>query len=115
VLLCSANWSAPIHLGRPVSIQLTGLQAIETVPPLTGLAPGEGYWTWTSAPVVASAGVPGYDAVTLGCGGSDDPGTPQCEVVGGGVLGNDYPDLVVTVNANGTTYTRTYNWASTPH
>ncbi len=114
VLLCSAEWSAPIHLGRPISIQLAGLQAIETVAPVTGLAPGQGYWSWTAAPPVG--GAPGYDAVTLECGAEDDPATPnQCEVVGGGLLGDDYPDLVVTVSANGTSYTRTYNWASTPH
>lgn len=114
-LLCSADWSAPIHLGRPVSIQLAGLQAIETVPPLTGLSPGEGYWTWTDAPRVAADGGPGYDSVSITCGSDDVPDTPQCEVVGGGLLGNSYPDLVVSVTADGVTYTRTYNWASTPH
>ncbi len=115
VLLCSENWSTPFHLGRPVSIQMSGLQAIVTKPPLTLLDPGEGYWTWTGAPAVADGG-PGYDSVSITCGPADDPGTPtQCEVVGAGLLGADYPDLVVTVGANGTTYTRTYNWASTPH
>ncbi|WP_262406241.1 Ig-like domain-containing protein [Protaetiibacter sp. SSC-01] len=115
VLLCSENWSAPFHLGRAISIQLGGLQAIETKPPLTALDPGEGYWTWTAAPGLAGGG-PGYDSVSIACGPSDDPGTPnQCEVIGGGLLGADYPDLVVTVGANGTTYTRTYNWAGAPH
>jgi hypothetical protein len=116
LLLCSASWSAPIHLGRPVSVGMSGLQAVETVPPATGLAPGEGYWTWTGAPAVAASGSPGYDAVTITCGPADDPATPtQCEVVGGGLLGDEYPALTVSVTANGVVYTRTYNWADTPH
>jgi hypothetical protein len=36
-------------------------------------------------------------------------------VVGGGLLGDQYADLVVGVTANGQSYTRTYNWADTPH
>ena len=115
VRLCSPDWSAAFTLGRPVSIQLAGLQAIETQPPLTGLSPGEGYWSWTDAPHTSSGGAPGYDGVTIACGADDDPSTPQCEVVGGGLLGADYPDLAVTVTANGQSYTRTYNWTDAPH
>jgi hypothetical protein len=53
--------------------------------------------------------------VTISCGADDDPGTPQCEVVGAGPLGDQYADLVVVVTANGESYARTYNWADTPH
>jgi hypothetical protein len=116
VRLCSPAWSTPFPLGRPVSIQLSGLQAIETAPPqVLPPEPGTGYWTWTGAPVVASGGVPGYDGVSISCGADDDPATPQCEVIGGGLLGNEYADLAVVVTANGESYARTYNWADTPH
>jgi len=61
-------------------------------------------------------GAPGYDAVTYTCGPDDvTPDDQLCEVVGGGLLGATYPDLVVTVAANGTTYQRTFTWADTPH
>ncbi|MFT4029095.1 MAG: Ig-like domain-containing protein [Protaetiibacter sp.] len=113
VQLCSSDWSSAFTVGRPVSITMTGLQAVETVAPVTSLSPGEGYWSWTGAPVVASDGVPGYDAVSITCGSADDASTPQCEVVGDGVLGDEYPDLTVTVTANGESYTRTYEWTDT--
>ena len=67
--------------------------------------PGQGYWTWTVAP-----SAPPYPGVTIDCGPADDPGTPQCEVVSSGPPDNQYPDLVVTITANGTTYTREYSW-----
>ena len=104
VTLCSPDWSPAFDVGTPVRIGLGGLATVVTKDPdLTG--PGQGYWTWTSAP-----GGSGYDNVQISCGPDDDPGTPQCEVVGGGVLGNQYPDLQVDVSANGTTYTRVYSW-----
>jgi len=117
LLLCSASWSAPIHLGRAVSIQLSGLAAIQTTPPqLLPPTPGAGYWVWTGQPLPAAGGAPGYDSVTIECGANDDPATPtQCEVIGGGLTGTDYPGLTVAVSANGAIYTRTYNWADTPH
>lgn len=115
VRLCSPDWSTPTTIGTPVKIDLTGLQAVETVPPLTALSPGQGSWIWTGGPGLVSGGV-GYDAVSYNCGGSDLPDTTrQCDVVGGGVLGNDYPSLTVSVTANGNIYTRSYNWADTPH
>jgi hypothetical protein len=100
-----------------VSVQLVGLRAVEVSPPqLLPPAPGTGYWVWTGAPVQAAGGAPGYDAVSITCGVDDDPATTtQCEVVGGGLLGDQYADLVVGVTANGQSYTRTYNWADTPH
>jgi hypothetical protein len=115
--LCSADWSSPFELGRPVSVQLTGLQAIEvSAPELIPPTPGMGYWAWTGQPAVAAGGAPGYDTVTISCGGEAVPaGVQQCDVVGGGLTGNQYADLVVVVTANGQSYTRTYNWADTPH
>jgi len=113
VRLCSPDWSPAYGLGKPVSIQLSGLVAIETKPPLTALDPGQGYWAWTGGP---AAGSPGYDAVSYTCGPDDtSPSDQVCEVVGGGLLGASYPDLVVTVQANGTSYTRTFSWAEAPH
>lgn len=116
VRLCSPDWSSPFPLGRPVSIQLAGLQAVQvTAPELLPPTPGTGYWTWTGQPVPAAGGDPGYDSVSITCGPDDDPATPQCEVVGGGLLGDQYADLVVVVTSDGQSYTRTYNWADTPH
>jgi hypothetical protein len=48
--------------------------------------------------------------VTIDCGLSDDPGTPQCEVVSSSGGNPEYPDLVVTVTANGSSYAREYSW-----
>jgi hypothetical protein len=103
-VLCSGEWSAPFHLGTPVRLDLPGLTAIETLAP-TPPDPGLGYWTWSAAPTA-----PPYAAVTIDCGPDDDPGTPVCEVVGQGGGGGNYPDLVVTITANGTSYTREYSW-----
>ncbi|TPX03526.1 fibronectin type III domain-containing protein, partial [Schumannella luteola] len=50
VRLCSPNWSPVIGVGVPVRIEMSGLQAIETVPPVTALSPGQGYWVWTGGP-----------------------------------------------------------------
>jgi hypothetical protein len=71
-----------------------------------GLFDWTGYWTWGSLPSGA-----GYSSVGYSCGGDDDPSTStQCEVHGG-LLGTNFPDLVVTIAANGTTYTRQYAWS----
>jgi hypothetical protein len=65
----------------------------------------EGYWSWGSLPSGS-----GYGGVSFSCGPNDDPATPnQCEVKGG-LLGLNFPDLVVSITANGTTYTREYAW-----
>ena len=82
VRLCSPEWSPAYALGKPVSIQLSGLVAIETKPPLTALDPGQGYWAWTGGP---AAGAPGYDSVSYTCGPADtSPDDQLCEVVGEG-------------------------------
>ncbi|MEO5921660.1 MAG: hypothetical protein ABIQ01_11020, partial [Pseudolysinimonas sp.] len=103
--LCSVDWSPSFPLGVPVNNSTPGgLQAVvvdDGGSPLNS----PGYWTWGSLPSGA-----GYADVSTSCGPDDDPSTPnQCEVEGG-VIGQDYPDLVVTVTANGTTYSRSYAW-----
>jgi len=81
-----------------------GLQAVGTEGP--GPLEREGYWSWGSLP-----SGPGYAGVSVSCGPDDDPATPnQCEVKGG-LLGLNFPDLVVSIIANGTTYTREYAWS----
>jgi hypothetical protein len=103
--LCSADWSDPFSLGTPVQIALGGLDAVETVAPVDP-DPGQGYWTWTSAPSGAS-----IDCSPHGESDVDDPGTPAvCEVVSGGAPDFPYPNLLVTVSANGLTYEREYSW-----
>jgi hypothetical protein len=65
-----------------------------------------GYWAWGSLPSGAD-----YSGVSVTCGPDDDGSTPnQCEVHGG-LLGLNFPNLVVTISANGTTYTREYAWS----
>lgn len=104
--LCSANWSATFSLGG-VAVNNSvpgGLQSVVTSE--GGLIDSEGYWSWGSLP-----SGPGYASVTVSCGPDDDPATPtQCEVRGG-LLGANFPDLAVTITANGTTYTREYAWS----
>lgn len=104
--LCSQSWSAPFALGG-VAVQSSvpgGLQAVVTSQ--DGLLDATGYWSWVSLP-----SGPGYAGVSATCGPDDDPATPtQCEVRGG-ILGLSFPDLVVTIIANGTSYTRSYDWS----
>jgi hypothetical protein len=102
--LCSPDWSPAFGLGVPVNNSTPGgLESVVTDD--SGLVDSTGYWTWGSLPSGA-----GYDAVSATCGPDDDPATPtQCEVHGG-LLGANFPDLVVTITANGTTYTREYAW-----
>ncbi len=115
VRLCSANWSPAFEVGRPIAVRLTGLRAIETTAPEEGVSTGEGYWSWTSGPVVASGGAPGYDEVVYSCGSGPVAVPPlSCAVTGDGQPGG-YPQLTVAVTSAGQTYTRTYNWADTPH
>jgi hypothetical protein len=105
--LCSPEWSSAFPLGG-VAVNNSvpgGLQSVVTDE--GGLLDSSGYWSWGSLPV----GV-GYAGVTVTCGPDDDPATPnQCEVHGG-LLGLNFPDLVVTIAANGTTYTRQYAWGT---
>ena len=103
-VLCSPNWSPSFALGVPIDNSTPGgLQSVETGN--DGLLDSTGYWTWGSLP-----SGPGYDGVTVTCGPDDDAATTtQCEVRGG-IFGANFPDLVVTISANGTTYTREYAW-----
>ncbi|HEV7741597.1 MAG TPA: Ig-like domain-containing protein [Pseudolysinimonas sp.] len=104
-VLCSPSWSPAFSLGG-VAVNNSipgGLQSVVTQD--DGVLDSTGYWSWGSLPSGA-----GYAAVTASCGPDDDPSTPnQCEVHGG-LLGTDFPDLSVTITANGTTYTREYAW-----
>ncbi len=102
--LCSPSWSAPFPLGVPVNNSTPGgLQSVETDD--GGLFDSTGYWSWGSLP-----SGPGYSGVSVSCGPDDDPSTPnQCEVEGG-LFGSNFPDLVVSINANGTIYNREYSW-----
>ena len=104
-VLCSPNWSPAFALGVPVNNSTPGgLESVVTDE--GGLFDSTGYWTWGSLPSGAA-----YNAVSVSCGPDDDPSTPgQCEVTGG-LLGTSFPDLVVTIAANGTTYTRKYAWS----
>jgi hypothetical protein len=104
--LCSPSWSPTFALGGVAVNNSTpgGLQSVviddENGPQLTS-----GYWSWGSLPTGA-----GYASVDVSCGPDDDPATPnQCEAQGG-LLGKNFPDLTVTITANGTTYTREYAW-----
>jgi hypothetical protein len=102
--LCSADWSDPFFLGTPVQIALGGLDAVETLAP-HGPDPGQGYWTWTSAPAGAV-----IDCSPNGEPDVDDPGTAVCEVGSDGPPHHPYPNLRVTISANGLTYEREYSW-----
>lgn len=104
--LCSPNWSPSFSLGGvAVSNSVPGgLQSV--VDPDNGIFQ-TGSWTWGSLPSGS-----GYSNVTATCGPDDDPATPnQCEVEGG-PLGLSFPDLTITISANGTTYARSYAWGT---
>jgi len=103
--LCSANWSPTFHLGVPVNNSVPGGLTAVVTDDGHGLLDAKGYWGWGSLPSGA-----GYTSVGFSCGPDDDPSTPeQCEVDGGPV-GLKFPDLTVTITANGTTYSRAYAW-----
>jgi hypothetical protein len=106
--LCSPSWSPSFPLGG-VAVNNSvpgGLQSVVD-PDGGGLLTQTGYWSWGSLPSGA-----GYAGVSATCGPNDDPSTPnQCEVEGG-LLGLTFPDLVVTIAANGTTYSRSYDWGT---
>ncbi|MCU1551494.1 MAG: tandem-95 repeat protein [Glaciihabitans sp.] len=107
-LFCSANWSAPFHLGVPVRSTDLGSLAFTHDPfqPVGAGTPGS--WSWTSSPNGA------YDSITYSCGsGSQDiaPGDGgTCDNTDTGVLVHDFPDLRITINVNGSQYVRTYDW-----
>jgi hypothetical protein len=103
--LCSANWSDSFSLGG-VAVNNSTPGGLRTeVTESDDVLGSSGFWAWGSLPSGA-----GYSNVDVSCGPDDDPGTPnQCEVKGG-LLGLNFPNLVVTITANGTTYTREYEW-----
>ncbi|MEO8262756.1 MAG: Ig-like domain-containing protein [Pseudolysinimonas sp.] len=102
--LCSADWSPVFALGG-VAVDNSVPGGLQAVLVSQDLLDSTGYWSWGSLP-----SGPGYGGVSATCGPDDDPGTPaQCEVHGG-LLSVNFPNLVVTIAANGTTYTREYAW-----
>ncbi|HWH27050.1 MAG TPA: Ig-like domain-containing protein [Pseudolysinimonas sp.] len=104
--LCSASWSPTFPLGVPVNNSVPGGLAAVVTDDGGGLLSASGYWTWGSMP-----SGPGYSSVGFSCGGDDDSSTPQQCEVSGGLLGASFPNLTVTITANGTTYSRAYAWS----
>lgn len=108
-LLCSADWSEAFPLGTPVDadpfVNLTARVTQEA----ELLQPELGVWTWDAADLG-----PGYERVVFSCDRertevelTEGPGTCAAEATRGGA----FPDLRVTVTANGgQTYTNTYDW-----
>ena len=109
VTLCSADWSPSFHLGIPVrNSQLGGLVFTHT--PFGGvLDPNStGSYSWTSSPSGA------YSSIKFDCGdnkGTMNPGDGgSCDVNEKGAHSHDFPNLTITINANGSHYVRTYVW-----
>jgi hypothetical protein len=108
IRLCSTNWSAPFHLGVPVrSTDLGGLSFThDPFQPIGGGTPG--HWSWTSSPNGA------YDSITVSCGTGNQTIQPgdggTCDNTDTGILVHDFPDLHITINANGGQYVRAYDW-----
>jgi hypothetical protein len=109
ITLCSSAWSNPFELGVPVANTIpSGLTFVhgDTSDPLAAAATGT--WSWDAAPNGQ------YTSVTYSCGGDDHTINPgdggSCDVTATGTLKNDFPDLTMTINANGNQYSRTYDW-----
>ncbi len=109
-MLCSANWSAPFTIGTPVfNSQLGGLVFTRTeAADIT--EPDTGEYTWSSSPVG------NYTSMSYSC---DDGETQRsltsgeagrCEVTETIGAPRAFPSLTITIQANGTTYSRTYAW-----
>ena len=113
VRLCSPDWSPAYALGKPVEHPAQRPGGHRDQAPADGPRSRTGILGVDGGPAV---GAPGYDSVSYTCGSADtSPDDQLCEVVGEGLLGAAYADLVVTVSANGTTFTRTFTWADAPH
>jgi hypothetical protein len=110
VTLCG-DWSAPFTLGVPVENGDAGVTFSHD--PYTGI-PGttSGAWTWASWPLSAPGA---YASVTYSCGSNDkqittSDGHGECDVHDLPTATPDFPDLTITINANGSQYVRTYVW-----
>lgn len=109
-LLCSAEWSPPFALGVPVyNSALVPLAFTHTEFGLPTDPPATGSYSWASSPAGA-----GYTSVTYSCGDVPQPLVNgeggSCDVTATGTALQDFPDLVVTITANGVEYSRTYEW-----
>ena len=116
ILLCSNDWSSVFPLGVPVQNSEPGGLTF-THDPYGGLLdpPTQGIWRWTSSPTGA------YTSINYSCTdttgnnnstGTIAPGDPgSCAVQDTGILGvHNFPNLTITINANGSQYARTYVW-----
>jgi hypothetical protein len=108
--VCSADWSAPFHLGVPVAnTALGGLAFSHGAFTTSPDPPANGTWSWTASPSGA------YDSVTYSCGGVEQPltngqGATCDETQIGPDSAPDFPNLTITITVNGSQYVRTYNW-----
>jgi hypothetical protein len=109
--LCSADWSTPFSLGVPVQATVpSGLTFTHTDDSDPSAPPATGSWTWNAAP----GG--NYTSVTFSCGGVDHTvnqgAAGSCDVTAIGASENDYPNLTMTINANGDQYSVTppFDW-----
>ncbi|MDQ1573064.1 MAG: large repetitive protein [Actinomycetota bacterium] len=109
--LCSADWSTAFPLGVPVQGTVpSGLTFTHTDDSDPTAPPATGSWTWSAAPGR------NYTSVTFSCGGVDHTVRPgaagSCDVTAIGPSENDYPNLTMTINANGDQYrvTPPFDW-----
>jgi hypothetical protein len=110
VTLCSATWSASFHLGVPVDNSALGGLSFAHDPFGTILDPPvNGTWTWSSSPAGA------YDSISYSCGSDTHTMSPgdggSCATTQTNSVTQDFPPLTITINVNGNTYVRTYNWS----
>jgi large repetitive protein len=110
ITLCSADWSAAFHLGVPVDNSALGGLSFSHDPFGTILDPPvNGTWTWSSSPAGA------YDSISYSCGSDTHTISPgdggSCATTQTSSVDQDFPQLTITINANGNTYVRTYNWS----
>ncbi|MDQ1556160.1 MAG: large repetitive protein, partial [Actinomycetota bacterium] len=105
--VCSQDWSNTKHLGVPVNNSVPrGLSF--THDPYGGIGdpPTPGAWSWDASP--------DYPNVTYSCGDGenqlDNGAGGSCEVTETRLFSHDFPNLNITITANGTTYVRTYDW-----
>ena len=109
ITLCSADWSPSFHLGVPVKNSALGGLAFTHTAFGGMLDPNStGSYSWTSSPQGA------YTSISFDC--SDNSGTinpgdgGSCAVNELGAHTHDFPNLKITINANGSHYVRTYDW-----
>jgi len=109
-MLCSANWSTAFAIGTPVyNSPLGGLVfSRAVVDPAT--EPDTGRYTWSSSPVGSYTSMSyscddGETTTSLASGSSG-----SCDVTETIGAPRAFPSLTITIQANGTTYSRSYAW-----